>query len=159
MTASIHFHELRGVLRLVDLPGTIPSTEAQVTSAPQLTSTHLHSRCRPEVIIPNQIRAGSAEHPCHSLLSLVGIGYASLSEKDRKRLGNLLGAYLLPPTSTGKTITAPSSPLRLVLALIDVRHEEEPDWKDLEAIGVPYLVVLTKCDRVRLDTLTWLDLT
>lgn len=75
------------------------------------------------------------------LVDLPGFGYAKVSKKERERWGRDIRDYLLErPT------------LRLVLHLVDIRHE--PSKLDKEFfywLGVnrlPFIVVLTKADKI-----------
>jgi GTP-binding protein len=79
--------------------------------------------------------------PFH-LIDVPGLGYAKVSKKERERWEHLIARYL-----------AARAPLRLVLHLIDSRHEPQPVDRDLfHFLGgqrVPYLAVLTKADKLK----------
>lgn len=74
-------------------------------------------------------------------VDLPGYGYAKVSKDEREKWRTIIERYL-----TGR------DQLRLVAALVDIRHEptaldrEMIAW--LEAIGRPYVVVLTKADKI-----------
>ena len=76
------------------------------------------------------------------LVDLPGYGYAKVSKTEREAWRELIEIYLME-----------RSQLRLVISLIDVRHEPTRldqdllDW--LESIQQPYAVVLTKADKVK----------
>lgn len=72
---------------------------------------------------------------------LPGYGYAKVSEKEKNRWSSLIEAYF----NSSRQIT-------LVLLLVDVRHTpSEFDYvmRDfLDSAGLPYIIVLTKCDKL-----------
>lgn len=74
-------------------------------------------------------------------VDLPGYGFAKVSQKERERWANLIGDYFAQERS-----------FNLVLSLVDIRHEAQK--LDLEMIGflkeqnLPYLVVLTKADKL-----------
>ena len=75
------------------------------------------------------------------LVDLPGFGYAKVSKKERERWGRDIRDYLLErPT------------LRLVLHLVDIRHEPSKLDKDffywLGVNRMPFIVVLTKADKI-----------
>jgi GTP-binding protein len=75
------------------------------------------------------------------LTDLPGYGFTRISQDKQTQFSQLVDTYL----TAGR-------PIRLVLHLLDVRHE--PSQLDiqmmawLEANGLPYRVVLTKCDKL-----------
>jgi GTP-binding protein len=75
------------------------------------------------------------------LVDAPGLGYAKASNEERERWQRLLARYL-----------ASRAPLRLVLHLMDSRHEPQPADRDvfhfLGGQRVPYLAVLTKADKL-----------
>ncbi len=75
------------------------------------------------------------------LVDLPGYGYAKLSRSEKQRFSDAIGKYL-----------GDDRDLRLVLQLIDMRHPPtEDDCQMLEALaesGLPFLVVLTKSDKL-----------
>lgn len=74
-------------------------------------------------------------------VDLPGYGYAKVSKNERERWANLISGYFHQERS-----------FNLVLSLVDIRHEAQK--LDLEMIGflqemeLPYLVVLTKADKL-----------
>lgn len=78
--------------------------------------------------------------PFH-LVDAPGLGYAKVPKKERERWRHLIARYL-----------AERAPLRLVLHLIDSRHEPQPADRELLQLlsgqRVPYLAVLTKADKL-----------
>ena len=72
---------------------------------------------------------------------LPGYGYAKVSHSEKQRWAALMESYF----QSGRN-------LRLVLQLIDMRHA--PAAQDLEMLrflqssGIPFVVVLTKCDKL-----------
>jgi len=74
-------------------------------------------------------------------VDLPGYGYARVSKTDRQAWALLIERYLSHRPN-----------LRLVVSLIDIRHPPTALDRDmfawLDAIGVPFLVVLTKYDKV-----------
>lgn len=78
--------------------------------------------------------------PFH-LVDAPGLGYAKAPKKERERWQHLLARYL-----------AGRAPLRLVVHLMDSRHEPQPADHDvfhfLAGQRVPYLAVLTKADKL-----------
>lgn len=75
------------------------------------------------------------------LVDLPGYGYAKLSRSEKQRFSDAIGNYL-----------GDDRDLRLVLQLIDMRHPPTVDDRQmLEALaesGLPFLVVLTKLDKL-----------
>lgn len=75
------------------------------------------------------------------LVDLPGFGYAKVSKTERARWGALIGRYLTE-----------REPLRLALHLVDSRHPPttlDEDVMDLmRGSPVPYLIVLTKADKL-----------
>lgn len=75
------------------------------------------------------------------LVDLPGYGYAKVSDRDRERWSELIEGYF----QTGRNI-------KLCLQLIDMRHPAtEFDISMLEFLShfkIPYVVVLTKCDKL-----------
>ena len=75
------------------------------------------------------------------LVDAPGLGYAKVSKKERQRWQQLLARYL-----------AERAPLRLVVHLLDSRHEPQPADRELlqflDGQRVPYLAVLTKADKL-----------
>lgn len=75
------------------------------------------------------------------LVDLPGYGFARVSKSDRIAWARLIERYLTDRQT-----------LRLVVSLVDIRHKPTTldldmfDW--LEAVGVPFIVVLTKHDKV-----------
>lgn len=76
------------------------------------------------------------------LVDLPGYGYAKVSKTEREAWRRLIEDYLLERDQ-----------LRLVVSLIDIRHEPTALDRDLlawlESIGRRYAVVLTKADKVK----------
>ena len=74
-------------------------------------------------------------------VDLPGYGYAKVSMKERERWANLISGYFDQERS-----------FNVVLSLVDIRHEAQK--LDLEMIGflkdqgLPFLVVLTKADKL-----------
>lgn len=75
-------------------------------------------------------------------VDLPGYGYAKVSKQERESWRRLIESYLLDREQ-----------LRLVVSLIDIRHEPTALDRDLlswlESIGRRYAVVLTKADKVK----------
>jgi GTP-binding protein len=75
------------------------------------------------------------------LVDLPGFGYARVARTERERWGRLIGRYLTE-----------REPLRLVFHLIDSRHPPTALDRDIMALlrgsGTPYLVLLTKSDKI-----------
>jgi GTP-binding protein len=75
------------------------------------------------------------------LVDLPGFGYAQVSKKERERWGRDIRDYLLH-----------RSTLRLVLHLVDIRHEpsklDEEFFYWLGSNRLPFVVVLTKGDKI-----------
>lgn len=75
------------------------------------------------------------------LVDLPGFGYAQVSKKERERWGQDIRDYLLE-----------RSTLRLVIHLVDIRHEptelDEQFFYWLGVNRVPFAVVLTKGDKI-----------
>jgi|SRR5690625_3984123 len=75
------------------------------------------------------------------LVDLPGFGYAKVSKKERERWGRDIRDYLLE-----------RSTLRLVVHLVDIRHEpsklDEDFFYWLGANRLPFIVVLTKGDKL-----------
>lgn len=74
-------------------------------------------------------------------VDLPGFGYARVSRDVRERWGRFIGTYLIE-----------REPLRLVVHLIDARHEPTRLDKDIMETmrggHVPYLIALTKTDKL-----------
>lgn len=74
-------------------------------------------------------------------VDLPGYGYAKVSKAQRAKWGRFIGRYL---TERG--------PLRLVIHLVDSRHPPTALDKDvmawMKAGGVPYVIALTKTDKL-----------
>ena len=81
------------------------------------------------------------------LVDLPGYGYARVSKEARSTWRPLIEGYL----------TA-SEPLRGVVQLIDARHEPSPEDRQmldfLAELGVPTVVALTKCDKLKVREVT-----
>lgn len=75
------------------------------------------------------------------IADLPGYGYAKRSDNERRRWGELMEAYF-----------ASDRNIRLVVQLLDMRHEPTEDDKTmlsfLEDAGYPFVCVLTKCDKL-----------
>ena len=76
------------------------------------------------------------------LVDLPGYGYAKISKAEKMRFGELLeGSF-----QSGR-------PIRLVVQLIDMRHAPTADDLQmidfLQQIGLPFVVVLTKADKLK----------
>ena len=73
---------------------------------------------------------------------LPGYGYAKISKAEKKRFGELMEGYF----QSGR-------PIRLVVQLIDMRHAPTADDLQmidfLQQIGLPFVVVLTKADKLK----------
>ena len=73
---------------------------------------------------------------------LPGYGYAKISKAEKKRFGGLMEGYF----QSGR-------PIRLVVQLIDMRHAPTADDLQmidfLQQIGLPFVVVLTKADKLK----------
>lgn len=78
----------------------------------------------------------------YRLVDLPGYGYAKVSKTDRAVWGKMIEEYLLNRPN-----------LRLVVSLIDIRHEPTALDRDLlawlEETDHPYVVILTKSDKVK----------
>ena len=76
------------------------------------------------------------------LVDLPGYGYAKISKAEKKRFGELMEGYF----QSGR-------PIRLVVQLIDMRHAPTADDLQmidfLQQIGLPFVVVLTKADKLK----------
>jgi GTP-binding protein len=76
-----------------------------------------------------------------TLADLPGFGYAKLSKRERGALGVLIDSYLEQRNET-----------RIVCVLNDVRRDPEHEELAVQAYaserGVPYVIVLTKCDKL-----------
>ena len=74
-------------------------------------------------------------------VDLPGYGYAKTSRDEKKRWASLMEHYF----TSGR-------PIRLVVQLTDMRHPITADDRTmldfLESSGIPYLVVMTKADKV-----------
>lgn len=74
-------------------------------------------------------------------VDLPGYGFAKVSDAEKRRWRDLIGGYF-----------AADRDLRLVMQLIDIRHEPTADDKQMLDYmideGVPFLVVLTKADKL-----------
>jgi len=75
------------------------------------------------------------------LVDLPGYGYAKVSKGMRRQWGRLIEAYLTD-----------NDALRLMVAILDVRHDPSSDDLDLiawlESQAIPYVLALTKSDKV-----------
>ena len=75
-------------------------------------------------------------------VDLPGYGYAKISKAEKKRFGELMEGYF----QSGR-------PIRLVVQLIDMRHAPTADdlqmIEFLQQIGLPFVVVLTKADKLK----------
>jgi len=75
------------------------------------------------------------------LVDLPGYGYAKVSRRMRRQWGRLIEAYL-----------SDTEALRLMVVILDIRREPNEDDLDLvawlESCRVPYVVALTKSDKV-----------
>lgn len=75
------------------------------------------------------------------LVDLPGYGYAKVSKSEKRRWAELLEGYF----QSGRDI-------RLVVQLLDMRHAPSADDETMLAFlretGLPYVVVLTKCDKL-----------
>lgn len=73
---------------------------------------------------------------------LPGYGYAKRSDSERRRWGELMEGYF-----------AGERDIRLLIQLLDMRHEPTKDDATmlgfLNDIGLNYIVVLTKCDKLK----------
>lgn len=78
----------------------------------------------------------------YHFVDLPGYGYAKVSKTEREAWRKSIELYL-----TGR------EQLRLVVSLIDIRHEPTRLDRDLvewlNALGLPFLVVLTKSDKIK----------
>jgi GTP-binding protein len=76
------------------------------------------------------------------LADLPGYGYAAVSKVRRTEFATLVNAYL-----------AQRSQLQIVFVLVDARHDPMPHdmtmLEQLEFMGRRYVVVLTKCDKLK----------
>ena len=76
------------------------------------------------------------------IVDLPGYGYAKISKAEKKRFGELMEGYF----QSGR-------PIRLVVQLIDMRHAPTADDLQmidfLQQIGLPFVVVLTKADKLK----------
>jgi len=74
-------------------------------------------------------------------VDLPGYGYAKVSRQMRSRWGRLIEDYL-----------ADNDALRLMVVILDIRHDPSEDDLDLivwlESRGIPYTLALTKSDKV-----------
>lgn len=88
-----------------------------------------------------QINFFRVNNACH-LVDLPGYGYAKVSKSEREAWRRTIESYLVRREQ-----------LRLVVSLIDVRHDptaldcELVNW--LESIERPFIIVLTKADKVK----------
>jgi len=77
------------------------------------------------------------------LVDLPGFGYASVSRDQKKKMKNLLISYIN---------NRPLAVLRMICVLVDCRHgikDDELDlFKSLDNTSRPYMMVLTKGDKV-----------
>lgn len=75
------------------------------------------------------------------MVDLPGYGYAKVSLKEKERWASLLDAYF----ASGRDI-------RLVVQLVDMRHKPSADdmvmLDYLEQMGLPFVVVMTKSDKL-----------
>ena len=75
------------------------------------------------------------------MADLPGYGYAKRADNERRRWGELMEAYF-----------ASERDIRLVVQLLDMRHEPTEDDKTmlgfLNEAGFPFVCVLTKCDKL-----------
>ena len=78
----------------------------------------------------------------YHFVDLPGYGYAKVSKTEREAWRKSIESYL-----TGR------SQLRLVVSLIDIRHEPTRLDRDLiewlDQLGLPFIIVLTKSDKVK----------
>ena len=76
-----------------------------------------------------------------AFIDLPGYGYAKVPEKIRKNWGPMIEAYL-----SGRQT------LRLVVLILDIRRDPSPEDRQLIAwlqfYGIPFLIALTKIDKV-----------
>ena len=74
-------------------------------------------------------------------VDLPGYGYAKVARKQRERWGRFIGQFLLE-----------REPLRLVIHLVDSRHEPQPKDEDImnamRGNPVPYVIAQTKIDKL-----------
>ncbi len=75
------------------------------------------------------------------LVDLPGYGFAKVGDNERKRWADLMEGYF----QSGRNI-------RLVVQLLDMRHAPSKDdvtmLEFLKASGTPFVLVLTKCDKL-----------
>ena len=75
------------------------------------------------------------------MADLPGYGYTKRADNERRRWGELMEAYF-----------ASERDIRLVVQLLDMRHEPTEDDKTmlgfLDEAGFPFVCVLTKCDKL-----------
>jgi GTP-binding protein len=76
------------------------------------------------------------------MADLPGYGYAAVSKTRRSEFATLINAYL-----------AQRQQLQVVFVLVDARHDPMPHdmamLENLEFLGRQYVVVLTKCDKLK----------
>lgn len=76
-----------------------------------------------------------------TFVDLPGYGFARVSKAEKDRWSDLIGGYFELERS-----------FNLVLSLVDIRHEAQKLDRQMIAFlqdaGLPYLVVLTKCDKL-----------
>jgi GTP-binding protein len=103
------------------------------------------------------------------LMDLPGYGHAGGGEKARREFAALTALYFDTRTTPGDTRTTPgvvfeeartgnharsdlASPLRAVVLAIDARHpglaSDRDAWRWLQTLGVPFLLVATKFDKL-----------
>lgn len=73
---------------------------------------------------------------------LPGYGYAKISKAEKERFGELMEGYF----NSGRNI-------KLVVQLVDMRHKPSADDEAmiefLKEIGIPFIIVLTKSDKLK----------
>lgn len=126
VTQAVHMLELRGMLRLVDLPG----YGHAAASAPDLV--------RLTRLLQSYLGLPSIARPQRRYVHLP----PAASAKARARARALLRSQVQRRES-----------LILLCVLIDARRgvgeHEEALFDDLDALGTPYVLVLTKCDKLK----------
>ena len=74
-------------------------------------------------------------------VDLPGYGYAKVSKRERERWARLIGRFV-----------AEREPLKLLVHLVDARHPPTELDRDIltfmKGSGVPYVIALTKCDKL-----------
>jgi len=75
------------------------------------------------------------------LIDLPGYGFAKVDKGEKQKWARMMEGYF-----------ADSSTLRLVLHLVDIRHEPTQDDRDmtgfLRAYGIPFTIIATKADKI-----------